>query len=385
MQGDPSTDPVILWSNGGPGASSLFGLMTELGPLQLSDLSLQGPEYEKSGVPTLFYNPSTWTKLGSVLMFDWPPPVGFSYCNGDPAGDGNSCGVWNDTRAADAEYAALRGWFDKSFPELKSNDLYLTGESYAGVYIPKLAQEVLAHNQGSEDPLNMKGFAVGDACTGTQVLCGSDTGMGPWWDLVFFYGHGQFSSKLWDSIIDECTVDGLKTGADLSDACGDLLGQVWLQVGGYYSYNLYDDCIYEDDIRRRHRRLEVYAPKVPFKAVSQGWSPLAAYKADQGPNQAPNQAALNDYPCGGGGAQNLWAATPRVMEALHVPADSIFFSGDNGDGMTYELTETNLMPFYVDVALNHPELRVLVYNGDTDPGINSFVAQNWTVRWSASW
>jgi len=42
----------------------------------------------------------------------------------------------------------------------------------------------------------------------------------------------------------------------------------------------------------------------------------------------------------------------------------------SGAGMDYELTETNLMPFYVDVALNHPELRVLVYNGDTDPGIN---------------
>ena len=26
-----------------------------------------------------------------------------------------------------------------------------------------------------------------------------------------------------------------------------------------------------------------------------------------------------------------------------------------------------------------PDVRVLVYNGDTDPGINSFVSQNWTV------
>jgi hypothetical protein len=52
-------------------------------------------------------------------MFDWPPPVGFSYCNGDPGGDGNSCGAWDDSRAADAEYAALRGWFDELFPEYK--------------------------------------------------------------------------------------------------------------------------------------------------------------------------------------------------------------------------------------------------------------------------
>jgi carboxypeptidase C (cathepsin A) len=42
-EGNPSTDPVILWSNGGPGASSLFGIMAELGPLLLNDDSLTGP------------------------------------------------------------------------------------------------------------------------------------------------------------------------------------------------------------------------------------------------------------------------------------------------------------------------------------------------------
>ena len=80
--------------------------------------------------------------LPSCVLQYKHPQVGFSYCNGDPAGDGTSCGVWNDTRAATAEFAALRGWFDAKFPEYKANDLYLTGESYAGVYIPKLAQEV---------------------------------------------------------------------------------------------------------------------------------------------------------------------------------------------------------------------------------------------------
>ena len=37
------------------------------------------------------------------------------------------------------------------------------------------------------------------------------------------------------------------------------------------------------------------------------------------------------------------------------------------------------MPFYYDLAKNHPDMRVLVYNGDADPGINSFVSQNWTA------
>jgi hypothetical protein len=45
-------------------------------------------------------------------------------------GDGFSCGDWNDTSAANAEYAAVRGFFDEKFPEYKSNDLYLIGERY---------------------------------------------------------------------------------------------------------------------------------------------------------------------------------------------------------------------------------------------------------------
>ena len=63
-----------------------------------------------------------------------------------------------------------------------------------------------------------------------------------------------------------------------------------------------------------------------------------------------------------------------MREALHVPSASNFFDGDNGAGMVYRSTEPDLRPFYQHVA-NSTALRVLVYNGDTDPAINSFVAQ----------
>ena len=107
----------------------MFGLLVELGPLLLNDDSLTTADYKKTGVPTLFRNDFSWTKVGSVLMFDWPPPVGFSYCN-DPTGKGNACGPWDDERMAKISYAALAGWF-ASFPERQANPLYLTGESCA--------------------------------------------------------------------------------------------------------------------------------------------------------------------------------------------------------------------------------------------------------------
>lgn len=124
---------VLLWTNGGPGASSLFGLMTELGPFSLSSESLRTDAFKASGVPTLFRNPSSWSKLGSLLILNGPPPVSFSYC--DPPGmngTGFECGKWNDTSTAKANYQFLESFY-RAFPSFKSNELFLTGESYAGI------------------------------------------------------------------------------------------------------------------------------------------------------------------------------------------------------------------------------------------------------------
>ncbi len=72
-----------------------------------------------------------------------------------------------------------------------------------------------------------------------------------------------------------------------------------------------------------------------------------------------------------------WIQTAKVKEALHVPSDGYFFSGDNGYGFTYNSTEKNLLPFYREVIEN-TALRVLIYNGDSDPCINYLATQNWT-------
>ena len=47
----PETDPVIIWFNGGPGCSSMLGMMQELGPIVVDD----GEDYFKT-------NPHPWTE-----------------------------------------------------------------------------------------------------------------------------------------------------------------------------------------------------------------------------------------------------------------------------------------------------------------------------------
>ena len=87
----------------------MFGIFVELGPLLMNEnFLLMTGEYKKTGVPTLYKNPYSWTNVGSVLMFDWPPPVGFSYCDNNASGSGYSCGDWDDSRMAAVQYARSR-------------------------------------------------------------------------------------------------------------------------------------------------------------------------------------------------------------------------------------------------------------------------------------
>lgn len=62
--------PVLIWFNGGPGCSSMLGMMQENGPFRL----------ESGG--TIFHpNEYSWNKETNLLYIEQPAGVGYSYCN----------------------------------------------------------------------------------------------------------------------------------------------------------------------------------------------------------------------------------------------------------------------------------------------------------------
>jgi serine carboxypeptidase-like clade I len=211
----------------------MFGLLTELGNLLFSEESLKTDEYRKTGIPTPIYNPNAWTRLGHVLSFDQPAPIGFSYCgnNSDPNNitHPHSCNgiVWNDELTAQAAYKALVSFYDK-FPMYYSLDLYLTGESYAGIYIPTLAREILHHNDdvNSDVTLPLRGFAVGDGCLGTDTgICGnldSDSGFDVW-NAIFLAGHGQIPLTTFHTVMQACYHTSLPSHLHSNDFVSTLL------------------------------------------------------------------------------------------------------------------------------------------------------------------
>lgn len=82
--------------------------------------------------------------------------------------------------------------------------------------------------------------------------------------------------------------------------------------------------------------------------------------------------------CGGGNILTEYMKLPQVRAALHVPVESNFFSGDYAEGMVYEFDEKTLTPFFEHLTL-HTSVSAMVYDGNTDPSINSFARQNWTT------
>ncbi|KAL2455854.1 Serine carboxypeptidase-like 29 [Abeliophyllum distichum] len=145
---EPSSKPLVLWLNGGPGCSAIgYGLAEEIGPFHV----------EKDG-KTLYLNPNSWNKVANILFVDTPVGVGFSYSNtsNDLLNNGDK-----STAADNLEFFVQ--WF-KLFPQYKGRDFYITGESYAGHYIPQLSQAIVRHNLNNEEEvINLKGFMVGNA------------------------------------------------------------------------------------------------------------------------------------------------------------------------------------------------------------------------------
>lgn len=345
-QPDPSKCPVILWSNGGPGASSAYGFFTELGPFTLSSESLA------TSPPTLFRNPYSWTTLATVVILNGPAPVGYSYCSAaGPSGSFASCGSWNDTRTAVANEVFVRSLF-AAFPEFSSRDFYLVGESYAGVYLTQLTELLLA---GGATP-NLRGLALGDACMGTEVLCGPGRG-GPFPSLLFRAGMACMSLQTTDRIFSECPYALLRDGPmeAATPACRAAVAQADVDCPessfGAEGYNYLDEC-----------------PPDPFDAQR---------RAGGGALPAP-PAQPSGYPCGGDGALKTWVTDARVKAALHVAPNAAYHSGDNGAGFTYNVTFPSALPLMNRLQTGVDGVRVLVYNGATDPGISVIRTSNWT-------
>ncbi|KAJ9586805.1 hypothetical protein L9F63_019591 [Diploptera punctata] len=142
----PNDAPLLLWLQGGPGSTSMFGLFTELGPFRLD------------GNLALVENPYSWHKNHSVLFIDNPVGTGFSFTESEAGYARDQFQIGNDLYSALVQFLTI-------FSEFQSVPLFIAGESYAGKYVPALALTI--HQRKSTEPfkINLEGIAVGNGFT----------------------------------------------------------------------------------------------------------------------------------------------------------------------------------------------------------------------------
>ena len=137
---DPSI-PLFLWLQGGPGCTSMVGLFAEHGPLLLTP-----PASPTSSPPfTLTANPSSWSASFHLLYIDQPIATGFSPPPPSPPTPTTLPIPSNETSLTSTLYLSLLSFYSL-FPSLTLNPLHLSGESYAGKYVPTLATLTLLQN-----------------------------------------------------------------------------------------------------------------------------------------------------------------------------------------------------------------------------------------------
>lgn len=324
-RGSKTTDPVLLWLNGGPGCSSMDGRLYEHGP-------------EIFAVPDAELTPNkwAWSNMASVLYIEAPVGVGFSYQSGVPVPHST------DNTTADDNLQALRAFF-AAFPEYSTQPLYVSGESYAGKYVPMLSERIV----GTSDlGTRFKGFLVGNGVSDENIAPSNAIYAG------FFWGKGFLSGPDFALLSSpQCN------GSSSSPACSAAWQRLQDHTEDMNIYNVYGTCYASDRLSRIPR-----------------WAPPGAPHLGRG--------RLRDVPpCISAAGATNWLNRVDVQAALHVkmPASGAW---SICGGISYDSSVSNMAGSYATVAAAGK--RMLVYSGDMDAAVPWISAENF-LRTALAW
>ncbi|XP_058752725.1 serine carboxypeptidase-like 7 isoform X3 [Vicia villosa] len=185
-ENNPKEDPLMLWLTGGPGCSALSGLVFEIGPI-----GFKREEYNGS-LPNLILREHSWTKVSSIIFVDLPVSTGFTYATTD------SGSQRRDSIQIDQAHQFFRKWLI-DHPKFQSNEVYISGDSYSGITLPVIVQEIIQANEKGIPPwINLQGYVLGNPVTNKKEIN---------YRIPFAHGTGLISDELYESLQKNCNGD----------------------------------------------------------------------------------------------------------------------------------------------------------------------------------
>eukprot|EP00249_Psilotum_nudum_P000929 c13136_g1_i1 orf=52-1518(+) len=313
---DAPSKPLVLWLNGGPGCSSLaYGAVEEIGPFRIH-----------ANGTGLYKNKYSWNKLANILFLESPAGVGFSYSN-----TSSDLSTTGDVRTAEDAHTFLVRWLER-FPQYIHRELYITGESYAGHYVPQLSKLVYERNvKGVVSPLiNLKGFMVGNAVIDNYY--DSVGTIAYWWD------HALISDTMYRAIMNTCNFHSDK----ISVLC---------------------EKLQDDAMDVEFGKLDAYSIYTPYCPTS-GETPRITLKRLRR-NPSLLKKAVYD-PCSENYAE-IYFNRPDVQESLHANITGIPYKWTACSDILFNNWQDSafsVLPIYKELMASG--LKIWVYSGDVD-------------------
>ena len=347
---DPATDPLVIWFNGGPGCSSMLGFMQENGPFRMD-----------SGTGEIHASADGWNREANVLYIEQPAGVGFSYC-----GSKEDC-TFDDESSAKDNLTVVLEWYNK-FPEFKANDLYISGESYAGIYVPYLSNEIYDHNQANESNAdvfkpNLKGFMVGNGVTNWDY----DTNTAY---LDMAYWHSLMNTELHDKITAaQCDFTGPYM-SKATDECIGYLNEFDAMVADVNIYDIFGTCWGSGPYP------QLYATNSQKK---RGFTQNQYTPWLKRPVRGGEEILRELPPCTYGSGLLDYLNLDVVRQALHVPNDVQAWDLCTEE-INYVIQPKGSQWIYEKLQ---GKIRMLHYSGDTDGAVPTIGTENWiaTLGW----
>ncbi|XP_043703638.1 serine carboxypeptidase-like 25 [Telopea speciosissima] len=320
----PESKPLVIWFNGGPGCSSIaYGASEEIGPFRI----------KKKGTG-LYLNKFSWNTVANLLFLESPAGVGFSYTN--TSSDFYTSG---DTRTAKDALEFVIRWLDR-FPHYKQREIYLTGESFAGHYVPQLVKEIMTYNSRTKFPINLKGIMVGNAVIDTYY---DNLGTVDYW-----LSHALISDETYKQILNKCDLHKLE---DDSNECNATSKYAEKEQGNIDIYNIYGPTCGDSTAtstphnhriqRFPHRSFSVFINN-KIKQIS-GYDPCTENYAE------------------------IYYNRPDVQKALHANTTQISYNWTSCNEILFKnWTDRaySILPIYKEMIA--AGLRIWVFSGDAD-------------------